>query len=31
VTGEDRSPGDDGDPLYAVWARASGTLSPSVR
>lgn len=23
VTEEDRSPGDDGDPLYAVWARAS--------
>ena len=22
VTEEDRSPGDDGDPLYAVWARA---------
>jgi len=21
VTEEDRSPGDDGDPLYAVWAR----------
>jgi SAM-dependent methyltransferase len=24
VTEEDRSPGDDGDPLLAVWARASG-------
>ena len=23
LTEEDRSPGDDGDPLYAVWARAS--------
>jgi SAM-dependent methyltransferase len=30
VTGEDRSPGDGGDPLYAVWARASRTRSPSV-
>jgi len=31
VTAEDRSPGDGGDPLYAVWARASGTPSLAVR
>jgi len=28
VTAEDRSPGYGGDPLYAVWARASGTRHP---
>jgi SAM-dependent methyltransferase len=28
VTAEDRSPGYDGDPLYAVWARASGARHP---